>query len=102
MNTDTKSRLVKTPEKFLQDAARENKNMYLEALLQKCRHFSPFVSSVDGLLDMEAASTLKKIAIHLATKWQKPYLRTCRYVNSRISITLVQATHRCIRGSRVL
>ena len=27
--------------------------------------------------------------------------QTCGYVKSRVAITLVRATHRCIRGSRV-
>ena len=31
VNTDTKSHLAKTPEKCLQEAEREKKNMYLEA-----------------------------------------------------------------------
>ena len=75
--------------------------MYLEACLQQRRHFYPFVSSVDGLLGMEATSTLKRIASHLATKWQQPYSKTYGYVKSRVAITLVLATHRCLHGSRV-
>ena len=42
------------------------------------------------------------IPSRLATKWRQPYAQTCEYVKSRIAITLVQATNRCIRGSRVL
>ena len=75
--------------------------MYLEAYLQQCRHFSPFVASVDGMLGVEATATLKRIASRLATKWRQPYSKTCGYVNSRVAITLVRATHRCIRGSCV-
>ena len=75
--------------------------MYLEACLQKSRHFSPFVASVDGLLGVDAMETLKRLASLLATKWNQPYLKTCGYVKSRIAITLVRATHRCIQGSRV-
>ena len=75
--------------------------MYLEACLHIRCHFSPFVGSVDGLLDVEAAATLKIISSRLATKWQQPYLRTCVYVNSRVRINLVQATHRCTQESRV-
>ena len=75
--------------------------MYLEACLQQRRHFSPFVASVDGMLGVEATTTLKRISIRLATKWNHSYLKTCGYVKSRISITLVRATHHCIRGSRV-
>ena len=61
----------------------------------------PLLSFVDGLLGVEAMATLKRLASCLATKWKQPYLNTCGYVKSRIVITLVRATHRCIRGSRV-
>ena len=68
VNTDTKSHSVKTLEKCLQEAERANKKMYLEARLQQRQHFSPFVTSVDGLLVVEVSATLKMIAIHLAKK----------------------------------
>ena len=63
--------------------------------------FSPFVALVDGLLGVEATATLKRITSRLATKWKQPYSKTCGYVKSRVAITLVRTTHRCIRGSRV-
>ena len=77
------------------------KKMYLEACLQKRCHFSLFVASIDGLLDVGAAATLKIISRHLAKKGQKPYLRICGYAKSRIAITLVWAMHWCIQGSKV-
>ena len=80
---------------------RGEKKIYMEACLQKLRHFSSFVASVDRLLWVEATATLKSIASRLATKWDQYYLKTCGYVKSRIAITLVRANHRCIRGSQV-
>ena len=100
--TDAKSHMAKDPEKCLNEAERGKKRMYLEACLQQLRNFSPFVASVDGLLGVEATETLKRLASSLATKWNQPYLNTCVYVNSRVAITWVRATHRCIRISRVL
>ena len=44
---------------------------------------------------------LKRISSCPATKWWQPYSRMCRYVKSRIAITLVRATHWCIWGSGV-
>ena len=88
-------------EKCLYEAENGKKKMYLEAFLQLRRHFSPFVASVDGLLGVEATATLKRIASHLSTKWRQPYSKTCGYVKSRVSITLVRATHRCLCGSWV-
>ena len=75
--------------------------MYLEACLQQRRTFSTFVASLDGFLGVEVTATLKSIASRLGTKWRKPYSKTCGYVKSRIAITLVRATHRCIQGSRM-
>ena len=68
VNTDDKSYLEKTPEKFLQEAEGVNKKIYLEAYLHQRRHCSPFVASVDGLLDVEAAATLIRIASRFAKK----------------------------------
>ena len=75
--------------------------MYLEAFLQQRPHFSPFFASLDGLLGVEATATLKRLASSLATMWKQSYSKMCGYVKSRITITLVRATHRCIRGSWV-
>ena len=101
VNTDAKSHNAKTPEKCLQEAERWKKRIYLEACLQQSRKFSTFVASADGLLGVEATATLKRLASRLATKWKQPYLKTCGYVKSRIVITLVGASHRCIRVSWV-
>ena len=97
VNTDALLYVRKTPEKCLQETERGKKKMYLEACLQQRRHFYPFVASVDGLLGVEATALLKRIASRLATKWRQPYSKTCGYVTSRAAITLVRATHRCLR-----
>ena len=101
VNIDAKSHSAKTPEKCLQEAERKNKKMHQETCLQKRQHFPPFVNSVDGLMGVEVAANLKNISRRLTTKWRQPYSRTCGYVKSRIVITLVRATHRCIQEYRV-
>ena len=101
VNTNAKFHSAKTLEKCLQEAKWAKKKMFLEACLQQRRQFSPFVASVDGALGVEALAALKMIARRLVTKWRQPYSRMCGYVKSRIAITLVQATSRCMRGSRV-
>ena len=47
---------------------------------------------------VEAEETLKLIASRLAQKWQEPYSRTFGYMKSRLAITILRATHRCIWG----
>ena len=99
VNTDALTYQTKAPEKCLYEAEKGKKKMYLEFCLQQRRHFSPFIASVDGLLGVEATATLKRIASRLATKWKQPYSKTCGYVNSRVTNTLVRANHCCIQGS---
>ena len=101
VNTDALTHRTKDPEKCLHEAERGKNKMYLEYCLQQRRHFSPFIASLERLPGVEAKATLKRVASRLATKWKQYYLKTCRYVKSRIAITLVPADHRCIQGSRV-
>ena len=68
VNTDETSYQFKNPEKCLKTVEKEKKKKYLDAFLKYCRHFTPFVASVYGLLGFEAEATLKHIAIRLATK----------------------------------
>ena len=100
LNTDAKSHMAKATEKCLYEAERGKTQMYLEACLQKRRHFYPFVASVDGLLGVEATETLKRLASRLTTKRKQPYRKTCGYIKGRIVINLVRANHSCIRGSQ--
>ena len=53
------------------------------------------------MLGVEAMSTLNRLASRLATKWKQSYSKTCGYVRSRISITLVRTAHHCIQGYQV-
>ena len=50
VNTDALAYQSKAVEKFLHEAEKGKKKMYLKACLQQRWHFSPFVSSVEGLL----------------------------------------------------
>jgi hypothetical protein len=98
---DAKSSLSKDPAKVLENHEKEKKAKYLEPCLKQRRHFTPFVVSTDGLLGEEAKSVLKKLSIALSVKWNKSYSEVRGYVNARMSIAIVRATHRCLRGSRV-
>ena len=73
VNTDAKSYWEKSPKKFLEEAEKSKKKMYLDRCLHQHRHFSPFVAFVDGLLGVEAMATLKRIASRLASKLRQSY-----------------------------
>ena len=100
-DVDAKSNRSKEPDKVSLAHEREKKKKHLGACLEQRRHFSPFVVSADGLLGKEAKILLRKLSAMLAEKWEKPYSEVCGYVNARMSIAIVRATHLCIRGSRI-
>jgi hypothetical protein len=100
-DTDAKSNLTRDPAKVLEVHEKEKKNKYLKACLEQRRDFTPFVVSTDGLIGKEAKTSLKKLSSLLAEKWGKSYSEVCGYVNARMSIAIVRATHLCLRGSRV-
>ena len=57
---------------------------------------------MDGLLRVEAEATLKGITRHLVKIQKEAYACTCRYVKSRLGVTIVNANHHCIWEARVL
>ena len=81
-----------------QDKEKEKK--YCKPCENQRRHFTPFVVSTDGMFGFEARAFLKRLAKLLAEEWEKPYSIVRGFINARMSIALVRATNRCIRGSR--
>jgi hypothetical protein len=53
------------------------------------------------MLGQEASTFAKRLSAKLAEKWQKPYSQVCGYINVRLSIAIVRATHLCLQGSRM-
>jgi hypothetical protein len=101
-NTDAKSYWSRDPHKVLAAQENEKKKKYQQACLeQQRRHFTPFVVSTDGLIGREAGELLKRLSLQLANKWACPYSVARGFINARMSIATVRATHLCLRGSRV-
>jgi hypothetical protein len=86
---DAKINLSRDPAKVLETHKKEKKRKYLALCLAQRHHFTPFVVSTDSLLGKEAK--------HL----EKPYAVVRGYVNARMRIAIVRATHICLRGSRI-
>ena len=70
-DADAKSHCKRTSAKVLESQEKEKKKRRLEACLERRRHFTPFVCSVDGLLGREAQTLTKRLAAKLANKWEK-------------------------------
>ena len=95
---DSKSQRSTSSENVLQKHEREKKKKYLEACLDQRRHFTPFVVSTDGLLGKEAKTLLKRIAVLLSEKWEKPYSEVCGFVRARINMAIITSSNRCVSG----
>jgi hypothetical protein len=100
-NTNAKTYRSKDPTKILAQHKQEKKKKYLEACLERRCHFTLFVVSADGKIGKEAKVMMKRLPALLADKWQKSYSEVCGYVNARMSIVIVRATHLCLGGSRI-
>ena len=100
-DTDQPSYRGSTPEQVIAAQERGKKSQYAARCFENRRHFAPYVCCVSGLLGKEAKAYNKRIAALLAQKWNTPYSVTCGYVNARMSVAILRATHLCIRGSRV-
>ena len=102
MDTDAKSYKRYTDcKKLLEAAAKEKKDKYLEACLERRRSFAPLVYSVDGMAAKEARAFEKRIASLLATKWDRRYSKLCGIVRARMSLAVVRNNTLLLRGTRM-
>jgi hypothetical protein len=101
IDTDSPSYLSQDPMYVLRKKAIEKRKKHEEACKQNNKIFIPFVMSVDGCFDMEAKRCLKNIASRISEKWDAPFSVVANYVYSRVSVAMVKANNRSLRGSRI-
>ena len=83
IDTDAPSYSNRTPESVLESGAQDKKRMYKQAVEDRRGTFTPFVTSVDGLLHREAEHFLKRLATCVASKLRKSYAQTCGYTSEQ-------------------
>ena len=76
------------------------KDKYLEACLERRRHFTPLVYSVQGVPGEETRAAEKRLAGHLAHRWKREYSEMCGYVRARMSLATARANTLLLRGAR--
>ncbi len=86
--------------KLLEQREKEKKDKYLQNCLEMRKDFTPMVYSVDGIAGRKAWSAKKRLATHLAGKWNCEYSQMVYYVRVRMAIAVVCANSLLIRGSR--
>jgi hypothetical protein len=88
MTVDAKSNCSKIPDKVLEWHQKEKKWKYLQACMNQCYHFTPFIVFYGKKIVM------KKVSGLLAEKWSWLYSVICGYIKARrMSIDAVRATH---------
>jgi len=98
MDTDARSYRKKEYAKVLEQHEKEKKDKYLQNCLEM-RNFTPMVYSVDGIAGREARNAEKRLATHLASKWNHEYSQMVYYVRVRMALAVVRANSLLIRGS---
>ena len=93
------SYLSRNPTAILKTQENDKKRKYLDACLNQRRHFTSFVVSCEGLYGKEASFFMKRLAKHLADKWNCPYSSTISLLRTRFAISLVRSKNRCLRGA---
>ena len=73
--------------------------MYHSAVEDRRGNFTPFVQSVDGLLQHEASHFIKA---GLASKWEQLFSEVLAYVCSRHLFALIKSASICLREPRVV
>ena len=97
VNLDAGSYLRMTPEKALAKAERENKDFYLQALLDRRRTFTPMVYSADGIPGAEALAAQKRLAALLSYNLKQEYSKMCGFVRARMSLEIVRSNSLLLR-----
>ena len=100
VDADSRSYRTQAVIKILKEQERRKRNLYLRKCLDQRRHFAPYVVSCDGILAKEARSLHKALDHRLAKKWDCSVSRTSQFVNMTMSVAILRASHRCLRGTR--
>lgn len=100
IDTDAPSYINKSPINVLKTAEREKKMKYGRACEDRHASFTPLCISIDGLQGTELNTFVKRMALSLAAKWDRPLSTILYWVRAKLSFSLIRAVNLCIRGSR--
>ena len=98
VNLDAGSYLRMTPEKALAKAEKENKDLYLQAFLERSHTFTPMVYSTDGIPGAETLSVQNRSAALLRYKLNREYSEMCGFVQERMSLAIVRSNSLILHG----
>ena len=97
IDTDAPSYRRRSPVSVLDSGAIEKKRVYRSVVEDRRGNFTPFVLSVDDLLQHKASHFVKHLSACLASRWVKPFSD----VLAGLLFASVRSASMCLRGSRV-
>ena len=75
--------------KILERHAKEKKDKYKTACLNRRLDFTPLVYSVDGMASKDVRTAEQRIAWLLAKKWTRTYSDMASIIHTRMSLAIV-------------
>ena len=96
IDTDAPSYRRRSPVSILDSGAVEKKRVCCSAVEDRRGNFTPFVLSIDGLLQHEAAHFVKLLSAR-----EKPFSDVLAFVHSRLQFASVHFASMCLRASRI-
>ena len=100
VNLDAGSYLHMTPEKALAKVDKENKDLYLQACLERRSIFTPMFYSADGIPGAEALAAQKRLAALISYKLKREYSEMFVFVRARMSLAIVRSNSLLPSGPR--
>eukprot|EP00804_Cyclotella_cryptica_P004744 CCRYP_016226-RG/>CCRYP_016226-RG protein AED:0.29 eAED:0.29 QI:0/-1/0/1/-1/1/1/0/415 len=80
--------------------AREKRDKYEEACLERRKDFTPLCYSVDGMPCEAARSAERRLASLLAVKWDRQYSEMVNFIRTRMSLSVVRSNTLLLRSER--
>jgi hypothetical protein len=99
-DTDSRSYGNTSSIKILERHAKEKKDKYKTACLDRRRGFTPLVYSVDGMASKDTRTAERHIAWLLAKKWSRTYSDMASFIRTRMSLAIVRSNTLLLRGDR--
>ena len=100
INTNSPSYADKKTQTILNDAEKRKLEKYQEPCLQRRRHFTPLIYSVDGVPGKRTAEAEQRLANLISIKLTMSYSQSIFLVRSRMSMALCRCNTMLLRTSR--
>ncbi|KAL7474141.1 hypothetical protein ACHAW6_000134, partial [Cyclotella cf. meneghiniana] len=99
-DTDSQSYGVTSSTKILKRYAKEKKDKYEAACLERRRDFTPLVISVDGMASKDVQTAEQQVAWLLTQKWKHTYSEMANFIHTQMSLAIVRSNMLLLRGDR--